>query len=405
MTELWSGPIIDAHQHFWDPSINPHPWLAADADLAFRYGNYSAIKRRYLPDDYFADAGAHHVVQTVYIESEWDPQDPIGETRFIEQLARRYGAPNAIVAQAWLDHPDAVAVLAEQASYKCVRSVRHKPGGPTTRAQVGHRRSLMSDEHWRRSYAALQGLGLHFDLQTPWWNLHEAERLARDFPGTTLILNHAGLPSDRSAEGLAGWRLAMARLAEWPNVQVKISGLGQAGHGHGHGIAGGGLKLAADAGVRGEDGNAGALTVDLQLLDGVGALEVGCHKEGAVALALEPLGQLSGERGLTGTLEAGQHDDGGRVLGQVDAAGFPAEDGNKFLVDDLDDLLRRVQRLIDLGAKGAFADLGGEFAHHGHGDIGIKKGAADLAHRGIDIGFAQPALAPEVLESCCQPIR
>ena len=229
MTELWSGPIIDAHQHFWDPSINPHPWLAADADLAFRYGNYSAIKRRYLPDDYFADAGAHHVVQTVYIESEWDPQDPIGETRFIEQLARRYGAPNAIVAQAWLDHPDAVAVLAEQASYKCVRSVRHKPGGPTTRAQVGHRRSLMSDEHWRRSYAALQGLGLHVDLQTPWWNLHEAERLARDFPGTTLILNHAGLPSDRSAEGLAGWRLAMARLAEWPNVQVKISGLGQAG--------------------------------------------------------------------------------------------------------------------------------------------------------------------------------
>jgi predicted TIM-barrel fold metal-dependent hydrolase len=87
----------------------------------------------------------------------------------------------------------------------------------------------MSDEHWRRSYAALQGLGLHFDLQTPWWNLHEAERLARDFPGTTLILNHAGLPSDRSAEGLAGWRLAMARLAEWPNVQVKISGLGQRG--------------------------------------------------------------------------------------------------------------------------------------------------------------------------------
>jgi predicted TIM-barrel fold metal-dependent hydrolase len=165
----------------------------------------------------------------VYIETEWDPQDPIGETRFIESLAARYGVPNAIVAQAWLDHPDAIAVLTEQASFKGVRSVRHKPGGPTSTAQVGHLRSLMSDEHWRRSYAALQGLGLHFDLQTPWWNLFEAERLARDFPGTTLILNHAGLPNDRSAEGLAGWRLAMARLAEWPNVQVKISGLGVAG--------------------------------------------------------------------------------------------------------------------------------------------------------------------------------
>ncbi|MNZ62291.1 Amidohydrolase [compost metagenome] len=169
------------------------------------------------------------MVQTVYVETEWNPKDPIGETRFIEQLAARYGVPNAIVAQAWLDHPDAIDVLAEQARFKHVRSVRHKPGGPATPQQVGHMRSLMSDERWRRSYATLEGLSLHFDLQTPWWNLHEAERLARDFPGITLILNHTGLPNDRSAEGLAGWRLAMARLAQWPNVQVKISGLGQGG--------------------------------------------------------------------------------------------------------------------------------------------------------------------------------
>ncbi|MGF0239254.1 amidohydrolase family protein [Rhodococcus sp. IEGM1300] len=228
-SNLWNGPIVDAHHHFWDPTVNHHPWLMPEANVPFRYGDYSAIKRRYLPDDYFADAGAHNVVQTVYVETEWDPQDPIGETRFIEGLAARYGVPNAVVAQAWLDHPDAIAVLTEQAGFKCVRSVRHKPGGPTSPAQVGRERSLMSDEHWRRSYAALEKLGLHFDLQAPWWNLHEAEQLARDFPGITLILNHAGLPSDRSAAGLAGWRLAMARLAEWPNVQVKISGLGLAG--------------------------------------------------------------------------------------------------------------------------------------------------------------------------------
>lgn len=226
---LWDGPIIDAHHHFWDPSINHHPWLTPQANIDFRYGDYSAIKRRYFPEDYFADAAPHRVVQTVYVETEWDPSDPIGETRFVEQLAARYGVPNAIVAQAWLDHPDAIALLREQASFPCVRSVRHKPGGPSTPQQVGQSRSLMSDEHWRRSYAALEGLGLHFDLQTPWWNLPEAEHLARDFPATTLILNHAGLPSDRSEHGLQAWRRAMASLARWPNVQVKISGLGQGG--------------------------------------------------------------------------------------------------------------------------------------------------------------------------------
>ena len=58
MPELWNGPIVDAHHHFWDPSINDHPWLAPEANIPFRYGDYSAIKRRYFPDDYFADTGA-----------------------------------------------------------------------------------------------------------------------------------------------------------------------------------------------------------------------------------------------------------------------------------------------------------------------------------------------------------
>ncbi len=229
MSELWSGPIVDAHHHFWDPQVNHHPWLAPEANIPFRYGDYSAIKRRYLPPEYFADAGEHHVVQTVYVETEWDPRDPIGETRFVEQLAVRYGVPNAIVAQAWLDHPVALDLLKAQAAFKCVRSVRHKPGGPTSPEQVGSQLSLMSDEHWRRSFAALHGLGLHFDLQTPWWNLPEAEQLAQDFPDTTIILNHAGLPSDRSEQGLAGWHAAMSQLAEQPNVVVKISGLGLPG--------------------------------------------------------------------------------------------------------------------------------------------------------------------------------
>ncbi len=75
-------------------------------------------------------------VQTVYVETEWNPQDLIGETRFIEQLAARYGVPNAVVAQAWLDHPDAIAVLAEQARLQ-VRAQR----APQTGRADRHRRS------------------------------------------------------------------------------------------------------------------------------------------------------------------------------------------------------------------------------------------------------------------------
>ncbi|MDQ2078601.1 amidohydrolase family protein [Xanthobacteraceae bacterium Astr-EGSB] len=223
---LWDGPVVDAHHHFWDPFVNDHPWLRPGTLIPFRYGDYSAIKRRYLPDDYRKDTARHHVCESVYIETEWDPATPIDETRYASALAERHGLPSAIVAQAWLDRDDVAAVLAGQAAFPRVRSVRHKPGGPETPAEVGRRRTLMSDDKWRRGYALLERHGLHFDLQTPWWNLDEAIRLARDFPRTIIILNHSGLPSDRSPEGLAGWRAAMARLSEEPNVRVKISGIG-----------------------------------------------------------------------------------------------------------------------------------------------------------------------------------
>jgi predicted TIM-barrel fold metal-dependent hydrolase len=226
---LWTGPIVDAHQHFWDPASNPHPWLRPEARIPFRYGDYSALKRRYLPDDYLADAAGHAIRETVYVETEWDPTGPVDETRYATSLADRYGLPNAIVAQAWLDRSDVQSVLAAQAAFPLVRSVRHKPGGPSNPDEIGSRRTLMSDEAWQRGYALLERHGLHFDLQTAWWNLHEAVRLAREFPRTIIVLNHAGLPADRSAAGLSGWHAAMAKLAEESNVRVKISGLGQPG--------------------------------------------------------------------------------------------------------------------------------------------------------------------------------
>jgi predicted TIM-barrel fold metal-dependent hydrolase len=97
------------------------------------------------------------------------------------------------------------------------RRSRH-PADSRRRPQLRNRRC---------NRALLEQHGLHFDLQTPWWNLDEAIRPACDFPRTLVILNHAGLPADRSAQGLADWHAVMARFSEEPNVRVKISGLGQ----------------------------------------------------------------------------------------------------------------------------------------------------------------------------------
>lgn len=219
--------LVDAHQHFWDPRINYHPWLRDEPPIAFRYGDYSELRRPYLPEDYLTEAAPWNIEQTVYIETEWDPRDPAGEMDYVDQLRHSTGLPTVAVGQAWLDADDCATVLERHATWAFVRGVRHKPranAGPHDTAPGG-----MQDPAWRRGYACLKPLKLHFELQTPWWHLPEAAALARDFADTQIVINHTGMPSDRSPEGVAGWKQAMRLAADCPNIAVKISGIGQAG--------------------------------------------------------------------------------------------------------------------------------------------------------------------------------
>ena len=162
-------------------------------------------------EDYRADSARWRVVKGVYVEAEWDPRDPLGEMEFIAKVRKDKGFPTVAIAQAWLDRADCQAVLEAHARHAFVRGVRHKP-----------KPGMMDDAHWRAGYARLGPLGLHFELQAPWSQLDEAARLAHDFPDTTIVLNHTGLPTD----DLGGWRQAITSLAVCENTAVKISGLG-----------------------------------------------------------------------------------------------------------------------------------------------------------------------------------
>jgi predicted TIM-barrel fold metal-dependent hydrolase len=222
--------VVDAHQHFWDLARNYYPWLADAEMIPFRYGDYAPLRRDYLPADYRRDAAGHRVVATVHIEAEWNPVDPVGETRWLAALRVETGLPTVAVAQARLDAADVGEILAAQAAFGFVRGIRYKPAAaPSPEAVTVGAPGSMGDRHWRDGYALLARHGLSFDLQTPWWHLPEAASLARDFPRTPIIVDHAALPADRSAEGLAAWRAALAAAAREPNIALKISGLGQRG--------------------------------------------------------------------------------------------------------------------------------------------------------------------------------
>lgn len=222
--------IVDAHQHFWDLERNDIPWLRDEPQIPFRYGDYDLIRRSYLPADYRRDAVNQRIVQSVYVETEWHPSAPLDETRWAHEVSAATSLPNAVVAQARLERADVQAVLEGHAAFPLTRGIRQKPRAAGSPGEAKRNRpGSMDDEQWRRGYAILERHRFSFDLQVPWWHLDEAHDLAVDFPGTTIVLNHTGLPADRSREGLAGWRTALEHLARAENVALKISGLGQPG--------------------------------------------------------------------------------------------------------------------------------------------------------------------------------
>ncbi|MDA1099096.1 MAG: amidohydrolase family protein [Proteobacteria bacterium] len=224
-------PIVDCHQHFWRLGLGNYPWLEQTDAGPHRYGPVGPLQNSYLPADYRRDTAGFAITATVHVEAEWNAADPVAETRWLHELAEAEGRPNAIVAQAWFARDDIAAVLRGHAAFPLVRGVRQKPAALPGPGQM--QTSLpgsMSDPEWRRGYALLGKYGLHYELQTRYWHLEEAAALARDFPHTAMILNHAGVPEDRSETGLALWRKGMERLAEQPNVKVKISGIGEPSH-------------------------------------------------------------------------------------------------------------------------------------------------------------------------------
>jgi predicted TIM-barrel fold metal-dependent hydrolase len=226
MTDL---AIVDAHHHLWDLDVLAYPWLG-DGSHAHFLGDYSALRRNYLPEDYRRDAARQRVIATVHVEAECDRARQVDETRWLTGIHARHGMPSAIVAHAWFDTGDTERILAAHAAFPLVRGIRSKPRTAPSPAEV--RRGApggMGDPRWREGFALLERFGLSWDLRVPFWHLEEAAELVRDFPRIPVALNHTGFPWDRSPEGLARWRGGMRALAACPGVHVKISELGLPG--------------------------------------------------------------------------------------------------------------------------------------------------------------------------------
>lgn len=216
--------IVDAHHHFWDLDALYYPWLTDQRIQSFPFGDYSVLRKTYMPEDYWRDAEGHNVVKTVHIEADRHVGDPLDETNWLTALHEKEGVPNAIVAYAPLTHEDTEETLARQAENPLVKGIRAKPRvSASPEESIAGQPGTMQDQAWLDDLALFEKYGLSWDMRVPYWHLEEAAEVVRALPNVQVILNHAGLPWDRSEKGLEIWRRGMEAVAACPNVTAKMS--------------------------------------------------------------------------------------------------------------------------------------------------------------------------------------
>jgi predicted TIM-barrel fold metal-dependent hydrolase len=220
-------PVVDCHHHLWNLDANRYPWLS-EFDAKPIYGDYSAIRRNYLLDDFRRDAATLKLTKSVHVEAGHDPADPVRETRWLQSLADRpdsAGFPHGIVAYADFHAPDVEALLAGHAESPNVRGIRQVLN-PRKNPWLPIPDDPLANPQWRKRIGLLRKFNCSFDLQVYCQQMELAASLAAENPDTLFILNHAGMPARRDAEGLAGWKRGIRLMAQRENMVVKLSGFG-----------------------------------------------------------------------------------------------------------------------------------------------------------------------------------
>ncbi|VVN56897.1 hypothetical protein PS687_02502 [Pseudomonas fluorescens] len=221
--------IIDPHHHLWDLENYSYPWLCQPGEpVAPIAGSLKPIMTSYSLDDYKEDAKHWNIVKDVHLDAL--SADIQAETRWLQKMKDETGFPTAIVAHADLEADDVEELLTTYAKSKAVRGIRQILNWhPNSELSFVERNDLLTDPKWLQGFGLLEKYAFSFDLQLYPHQMLDAAKVARNHQGTTIVLNHTGMPLDRDDAGIKMWREGMQALAANPNVNAKISGLGMVG--------------------------------------------------------------------------------------------------------------------------------------------------------------------------------
>lgn len=259
--------IIDPHIHQWDLLNTPRILTPVKKLLGWNKRLYEGAiqlgaKQRdkdyvgrpdfvaydYLPTDYQRDTANLNISHVVHVEAEWRDKaglGPAGETAWVQGLFDRFASHvdvrlGGIVGYAEFEKNSITSLINahREASPRLVGlrqmlAYEHNNGV----MRFCPRGGLSRTRQWRIGFEQCAKHGLSFDAWFFHPQLSEMAELAALFPETQFILCHMGTPIGlggpfasygHSAQARASirdeWQDGMARLAEFNNITVKLSG-------------------------------------------------------------------------------------------------------------------------------------------------------------------------------------
>ena len=218
--------IVDSHHHLWDLDAVPYPWLRERGVRRF-FGDPTPIQQDYGVPEFRADHGRLRVIKSVHIQVGTAADHEVDETRWLDDQARHFGLPSAIVAFCDLSSDRASAVMeAHRSGSSLLRGVRQIISRHPDEDEATNSAALLASPAFAAGLAEPELRDLSFDLQLTPPHMLAAARVFGRTPDLRVALCHAGSPWRRDAEGWAEWRVGLRALAELPNLVCKLSGLG-----------------------------------------------------------------------------------------------------------------------------------------------------------------------------------
>ena len=195
---------IDAHQHYWIYNVKEYGWL--DDSMA-------DLRRNFLPAGLKPELERCDFDGSVLVQV----RQTLEETRWMLELAAQSPAILGVVGWVDLCSPNVATQLSEVSKNPKLVGIRH-----IVQAEPDDRFLMRPD--FLRGVSLLDDFNLAYDILIYTRHLPVAAEFVARFPRQRFVLDHLAKPPIRSGQ-IDVWAKGIQRLATFPNVFCKLSGL------------------------------------------------------------------------------------------------------------------------------------------------------------------------------------